>query len=152
GSRAEPIRGYLPYARSRRVVRFLQSIAGRRAGRAVARGHRGATWDDRKRRFTGLSSISAKLSIVIARGNCSYRRDSRRYRKRVALSDCCGPGVDMKYTKARHEFHVLSLIWLIPITLNFEIRVSKRSQSRRKTDRLAPETSYCKFVKFVSEP
>ncbi len=67
----------------------LQSIAGRRAGGAVAGGYCGATWDDRKRRFAGLSSISAKLSIVIARGNCSYRCDSRRYRKRVALSDCC---------------------------------------------------------------
>src|SRR5205814_8402513 len=67
---------------------FNQLLADEPGG-AVAGVYCGATWNDRKCRFAGLSSISAKLSIVIARGNCYYCCDSCRYRKRVALFDCC---------------------------------------------------------------
>ena len=43
--------------------------------------------DDRKR-VSQASTISAKLSSDIARGNCQYRCDSRRYRRRAAPSHC----------------------------------------------------------------
>jgi DNA-directed RNA polymerase specialized sigma24 family protein len=61
-------------------------IAAGRTGRAVSGRDRCTLGDDRECGPTGVLPISPTLPGVIARGNCSHGRDTRRYRRRAAPS------------------------------------------------------------------